>query len=83
VYLLSDASSYTSGIDIPIAGIVGAWWPFLVALNVNMYNSVSGFSIPPFLKYVFVRDLTPTRRMPRKYKSSSSFISLSASCSVL
>ncbi|KAJ5729556.1 uncharacterized protein N7483_004064 [Penicillium malachiteum] len=25
VYLLSDASSYTSGIDIPIAGIVGAW----------------------------------------------------------
>ncbi|KAJ5887044.1 uncharacterized protein N7473_009718 [Penicillium subrubescens] len=25
VYLLSDASSYTTGIDIPIAGIVGAW----------------------------------------------------------
>ncbi|KAJ5925423.1 hypothetical protein N7454_008062 [Penicillium verhagenii] len=25
VYLLSNASSYTSGIDIPIAGIVGAW----------------------------------------------------------
>jgi NAD(P)-dependent dehydrogenase (short-subunit alcohol dehydrogenase family) len=25
VYLLSDASSYTSGIDILIAGIVGAW----------------------------------------------------------
>ncbi len=25
VYLLSDSSSYTTGIDIPIAGIVGAW----------------------------------------------------------
>lgn len=25
VYLLSDAASYTTGIDIPIAGIVGAW----------------------------------------------------------
>lgn len=25
VYLLSDGSSYTTGIDIPIAGIVGAW----------------------------------------------------------
>lgn len=25
VYLLSDSSSYTSGIDIPVAGIVGAW----------------------------------------------------------
>ncbi|KAL4895295.1 hypothetical protein BDV59DRAFT_199964 [Aspergillus ambiguus] len=25
VYLLSDCSSYTTGIDIPIAGIVGAW----------------------------------------------------------
>lgn len=25
VYLLSDGSSYTSGIDIPVAGIVGAW----------------------------------------------------------
>jgi len=25
VYLLSDGASYTTGIDIPIAGIVGAW----------------------------------------------------------
>jgi NAD(P)-dependent dehydrogenase (short-subunit alcohol dehydrogenase family) len=25
VYLLSDVASYTTGIDIPIAGIVGAW----------------------------------------------------------
>jgi len=25
VYLLSDTASYTTGIDIPIAGIVGAW----------------------------------------------------------
>lgn len=25
VYLLSDASSYTSGIDIPVAGVIGAW----------------------------------------------------------
>jgi NAD(P)-dependent dehydrogenase (short-subunit alcohol dehydrogenase family) len=25
VYLLSDSASYTTGIDIPIAGIVGAW----------------------------------------------------------
>ncbi|PWY87415.1 short chain alcohol dehydrogenase [Aspergillus heteromorphus CBS 117.55] len=25
VYLLSDASSYTTGIDIPVAGVVGAW----------------------------------------------------------
>ncbi|KAL9002438.1 MAG: hypothetical protein Q9188_004626 [Gyalolechia gomerana] len=25
VYLLSDAASYTTGIDIPVAGIVGAW----------------------------------------------------------
>ena len=25
VYLLSDCASYTTGIDIPIAGIVGAW----------------------------------------------------------
>ncbi|KAF7588142.1 hypothetical protein BBP40_006142 [Aspergillus hancockii] len=25
VYLLSESSSYTTGIDIPIAGIVGAW----------------------------------------------------------
>ncbi|KAK1148828.1 hypothetical protein N8T08_008713 [Aspergillus melleus] len=25
VYLLSDGSSYTTGIDIPVAGIVGAW----------------------------------------------------------
>ena len=25
VYLLSDGASYTSGIDIPVAGIVGAW----------------------------------------------------------
>ncbi|KAF2770992.1 NAD(P)-binding protein [Teratosphaeria nubilosa] len=25
VYLLSDQASYTTGIDIPIAGIVGAW----------------------------------------------------------
>ncbi|RAL08890.1 short chain alcohol dehydrogenase [Aspergillus homomorphus CBS 101889] len=25
VYLLSDCSSYTTGIDIPIAGVVGAW----------------------------------------------------------
>ena len=25
VYLLSDASTYTTGIDIPVAGIVGAW----------------------------------------------------------
>jgi NAD(P)-dependent dehydrogenase (short-subunit alcohol dehydrogenase family) len=25
VYLLSDIASYTTGIDIPIAGIVGAW----------------------------------------------------------
>ncbi|PYH98096.1 short chain alcohol dehydrogenase [Aspergillus ellipticus CBS 707.79] len=25
VYLLSDGSSYTTGIDIPIAGVVGAW----------------------------------------------------------
>lgn len=25
VYLLSDGASYTSGIDIPIAGVVGAW----------------------------------------------------------
>ena len=25
VYLLSDGATYTSGIDIPIAGIVGAW----------------------------------------------------------
>ncbi|KAL8867746.1 MAG: hypothetical protein Q9174_005459 [Haloplaca sp. 1 TL-2023] len=25
VYLLSDAASYTTGIDIPLAGIVGAW----------------------------------------------------------
>ena len=25
VYLLSDLASYTTGIDIPIAGIVGAW----------------------------------------------------------
>ena len=25
VYLLSDSSSYTTGIDIPIAGVVGAW----------------------------------------------------------
>ena len=28
VYLLSDTASYTTGIDIPIAGIVGAWWSF-------------------------------------------------------
>jgi NAD(P)-dependent dehydrogenase (short-subunit alcohol dehydrogenase family) len=25
VYLLSDSASYTTGIDIPVAGIVGAW----------------------------------------------------------
>lgn len=25
VYLLSDAASYTTGIDLPVAGIVGAW----------------------------------------------------------
>ena len=25
VYLLSDVASYTTGIDIPVAGIVGAW----------------------------------------------------------
>jgi NAD(P)-dependent dehydrogenase (short-subunit alcohol dehydrogenase family) len=25
VYLLSDGASYTTGIDIPVAGIVGAW----------------------------------------------------------
>ncbi|KAL8819308.1 MAG: hypothetical protein Q9223_002224 [Gallowayella weberi] len=25
VYLMSDAASYTTGIDIPVAGIVGAW----------------------------------------------------------
>lgn len=25
VYLLSDTASYTTGIDIPVAGIVGAW----------------------------------------------------------
>ena len=25
VYLLSDAATYTTGIDIPVAGIVGAW----------------------------------------------------------
>jgi NAD(P)-dependent dehydrogenase (short-subunit alcohol dehydrogenase family) len=25
VYLLSDSASYTTGIDIPIAGVVGAW----------------------------------------------------------
>jgi NAD(P)-dependent dehydrogenase (short-subunit alcohol dehydrogenase family) len=25
VYLLSDCASYTSGIDIPVAGVVGAW----------------------------------------------------------
>ncbi|KAL8951948.1 MAG: hypothetical protein Q9222_002100 [Ikaeria aurantiellina] len=25
VYLLSDAASYTTGIDIPVAGLVGAW----------------------------------------------------------
>ena len=25
VYLLSDTATYTTGIDIPIAGIVGAW----------------------------------------------------------
>jgi NAD(P)-dependent dehydrogenase (short-subunit alcohol dehydrogenase family) len=25
VYLLSDGASYTSGIDIPVAGVVGAW----------------------------------------------------------
>lgn len=25
VYLLSDASSYTSGVDIPVAGVIGAW----------------------------------------------------------
>ncbi|KAL8712511.1 MAG: hypothetical protein Q9220_003359 [cf. Caloplaca sp. 1 TL-2023] len=25
VYLLSDAASYTTGIDIPVAGVVGAW----------------------------------------------------------
>ncbi|RAH77900.1 short chain alcohol dehydrogenase [Aspergillus japonicus CBS 114.51] len=25
VYLLSDCSSYTTGIDIPVAGVVGAW----------------------------------------------------------
>lgn len=25
VYLLSETSTYTTGIDIPIAGIVGAW----------------------------------------------------------
>lgn len=25
VYLLSDCASYTTGIDIPVAGIVGAW----------------------------------------------------------
>ena len=25
VYLLSYAASYTTGIDIPVAGIVGAW----------------------------------------------------------
>lgn len=25
VYLLSDAASYTTGVDLPVAGIVGAW----------------------------------------------------------
>jgi NAD(P)-dependent dehydrogenase (short-subunit alcohol dehydrogenase family) len=25
VYLMSDTASYTTGIDIPVAGIVGAW----------------------------------------------------------
>ena len=25
VYLLSDTATYTTGIDIPVAGIVGAW----------------------------------------------------------
>ena len=25
VYLLSDGASYTTGVDLPVAGVVGAW----------------------------------------------------------
>jgi NAD(P)-dependent dehydrogenase (short-subunit alcohol dehydrogenase family) len=38
VYLLSDAASYTTGIDIPVAGIVGAWWGRMVQLHITSHH---------------------------------------------
>jgi hypothetical protein len=45
VYLLSDAASYTTGIDIPVAGIVGAWWGKSTQLHVTFYYSCSGVCV--------------------------------------
>jgi hypothetical protein len=35
VYLLSDAASYTTSIDIPVNGVIGSEWSFLRSLQPN------------------------------------------------